>query len=1499
MCLTPKRDDSGGGAPSNQRGAESSNTSEGRSDNSGSSVDRSSSSPSKGTSNVGGAPVLKLKSSFTTSIASKFGGTTPVFPKPVPTSAPRRDSKDSIPARKDSVGPRRDSVGPRRDSVGPRRDSVGPRRDSIGSVSLKKFENNSSSSGVEFTAIKLKKVSKVSSSSVQEEKTKTTGVKTAVSTSEGSTDEIRSEDGKTESKDSKSVNENGPKKCDSSLSSKSSTNDVGKTSNNEKLHLESKSYGEGKNASVSSIDKTEPRVRHIRVERETENGNATDSKKRDKSLDVKDSSEATKTKLTSMSVTSKVKVRQEVTDSSDQVPCLKLSVSGSVSSSSSVTSSSKIITSESSTFASSNSLCRSATIKSTEIPTIASQSEAAQEAKSTSTGKKTKKLSDEKGDQKSASMTDKPVELPATQTPESRASSERLPDVLKRSLPGEVAFSPKHALPDICASKSSAVHIGTGADVDTRTRSVQPSSPSISVSSLSNISSSVCSVSTASSSPVCSLSAASSSSQSVCSLSNATDTLSTSISTSASDLSVSPPPSVTLPLASSMATLATAADTSTTFTTASTLPSVASTTTTPALPPTSTCISGDPAIVIVRDMSSIAANINRTTIKAPASSTIGALFAEVGHKFGYEPDSFSLSLQSCTVTDPLERLSPWLTLEEANFQIDGVSRNSLLLMDLRNSPPKRTDASGASGRDDDLALGASASPSSCGGEDSGMYSSSSTATKEDSSSIFSARSKRLPADSETTHEYTSYSSTSSLSSKHDTGYVGLVNQAMTCYLNSLLQTLFMTPEFRNALYRWEFKGSKEEASKSIPYQLQKLFLLLQTADRSAIETTSLTKSFGWDSSEAWQQHDIQELCRVMFEALEQSFANTDQANLIDTLYQGKMKDYVKCLVCGNENARMDSFLDIPLPIRPFGSSTAYQSLEEALRAFVAPELLSGNNQYQCSKCNAMCDAHKGLKFTKYPYLLTIHLKRFDFDYQTFHRIKLNDRVTFPNVLDLSEFLDDQNEKTVENKVSSSSTKSDSAVSALDDSATDDSGSALDTEDSSVDFTPTHNCDDDEGIELSASDTEKNCVPEGLKSEIVKGVSTKGASAKGDLNGPKAVVQSPGAETNLDSAAKCESGSQDVYTNYQLFSIMIHSGSASGGHYYAYIRDFLSGDWFCFNDQSVTRIGDDEIKRTYGGGGRSGSGYGASANAYMLMYRQCNEQRNNLPFAKDNFPSHIQKLCENLIMEEELEKEAREREKCTCVIKLFCQHPSATQLSDMKLRVHKDTTLAEATKRAHELLDLHKSVPLERCRLVKYEEYHDSIESSFEDQDDKPMSEVLGGVKSSYKFDLLMEVREEHQQFESYQPGGVSFKVFIVNLSGQGEVDGPFITRGLLSMTVAELKKAIAASLNLNSDTMRIASEGFYEEMKFLSDDAALLRSEGFYKSNKLFVEASGEESTNFYVGSQMASIIERYHNTITLYCTLPVVTPAILEELNIPPHVEDRPSPALANSSVQ
>ncbi len=33
-------------------------------------------------------------------------------------------------------------------------------------------------------------------------------------------------------------------------------------------------------------------------------------------------------------------------------------------------------------------------------------------------------------------------------------------------------------------------------------------------------------------------------------------------------------------------------------------------------------------------------------------------------------------------------------------------------------------------------------------------------------------------------------------------YSGLQNEGATCYLNSLMQTLFMTPEFRSEIYEF-------------------------------------------------------------------------------------------------------------------------------------------------------------------------------------------------------------------------------------------------------------------------------------------------------------------------------------------------------------------------------------------------------------------------------------------------------------------------------------------------------------------------------------------------------------------------------------------------------------------------------------------------------------------------------------------------------------------------
>jgi len=48
------------------------------------------------------------------------------------------------------------------------------------------------------------------------------------------------------------------------------------------------------------------------------------------------------------------------------------------------------------------------------------------------------------------------------------------------------------------------------------------------------------------------------------------------------------------------------------------------------------------------------------------------------------------------------------------------------------------------------------------------------------------------------------------SAKSSTGFCGLSNQGATCYMNSLIQTLYMTPEFRSAIYSWDWNAFLEQ-----------------------------------------------------------------------------------------------------------------------------------------------------------------------------------------------------------------------------------------------------------------------------------------------------------------------------------------------------------------------------------------------------------------------------------------------------------------------------------------------------------------------------------------------------------------------------------------------------------------------------------------------------------------------------------------------------------------
>ena len=114
---------------------------------------------------------------------------------------------------------------------------------------------------------------------------------------------------------------------------------------------------------------------------------------------------------------------------------------------------------------------------------------------------------------------------------------------------------------------------------------------------------------------------------------------------------------------------------------------------------------------------------------------------------------------------------------------------------------------------------------------------------------------------------------------------------------------------------------------------------------------------------------------MLFDALERSLAGTPSASLVNDLFKGTYRDYVRCEECGAERAKDDTFLDLSLAIKPFGASVALASVREAFDEFFRAEVMDGDDKVQCERCARKTKSVKGLKLAQPPYLLQLLLKR--------------------------------------------------------------------------------------------------------------------------------------------------------------------------------------------------------------------------------------------------------------------------------------------------------------------------------------------------------------------------------------------------------------------------------------------------------------------------------------------------------------------------------------------
>jgi Ubiquitin carboxyl-terminal hydrolase len=153
-----------------------------------------------------------------------------------------------------------------------------------------------------------------------------------------------------------------------------------------------------------------------------------------------------------------------------------------------------------------------------------------------------------------------------------------------------------------------------------------------------------------------------------------------------------------------------------------------------------------------------------------------------------------------------------------------------------------------------------------------------------------------------------------------------------------------------------------------------------------------------------EQQDAQEFWKLLLSAM--------RLPALTDLYQGAFEDYIVALDGSHrERRREEHFLDLSLDV---SSGSLWSSLKQL---FGEPELLSveqgngwrpGNKGTDNDDEDKKVDAHKGslLRVQGLPSILQLHLKRFQYDWNTDLTTKLNHPFSFPLELDLSTICQD-------------------------------------------------------------------------------------------------------------------------------------------------------------------------------------------------------------------------------------------------------------------------------------------------------------------------------------------------------------------------------------------------------------------------------------------------------------------------------------------------------------
>ncbi|UJR13683.1 hypothetical protein I4U23_000695 [Adineta vaga] len=236
------------------------------------------------------------------------------------------------------------------------------------------------------------------------------------------------------------------------------------------------------------------------------------------------------------------------------------------------------------------------------------------------------------------------------------------------------------------------------------------------------------------------------------------------------------------------------------------------------------------------------------------------------------------------------------------------------------------------------------------------------------------------------------------------GLVGLYNGGATCYMNSILQQLYMLPQISEHILSVQDDlengtDSTKVNDSGLFHQLQQVFGHLMESKMQYYSPEALWKVFRLWGQEIniREQQDAFDFFTAMTDQIDEYLKSMKREEIFHKQFEGIFCNQMICTNgCRHRYEGEEKFMALNVAVK-------VDSLNESLNQFVKGEVLDGNNAYFCAKCQEKRTTIKRLCIKKLPPLLCIQMKRFGFDWENNRALKFDDYFKFPLILNMEPY----------------------------------------------------------------------------------------------------------------------------------------------------------------------------------------------------------------------------------------------------------------------------------------------------------------------------------------------------------------------------------------------------------------------------------------------------------------------------------------------------------------